>query len=273
MRRLCVAMCVLIPMGSAARIWAKPLLIIGDKDGELPTLAAVLTDRGGYEVQALAQAGVDRRLGGYDAVVMYVHRPIRLHIEKALIDYTNGGGRLLVLHHGIASAKWQNPEWLSFVGVSMAPRDDPERPWGVEANTTYTLVNLAPGHYVTSHMIRYDCEVDYLSPDSGTRRGRYLALDLPDTEVFRNQCFTDGDVKTVLFGYRHVDRENGYTRMEDTAGWMKPAGKGWLFYLQPGHAEHDFSHSHFARIILNCLDWQPGKQAEIVDSRLKNVER
>jgi trehalose utilization protein len=35
------------------------------------------------------------------------------------------------------------------------------------------------------------------------------------------------------------------------------AGKGWFFYLQPGHAESDFRNRNYCQIILNCLTWQP----------------
>ncbi len=253
---------LLVVLGTVVGSRAAPrVVIVADKEGELPALAAALEKRGGYEVESLAQKRVEGGFGGCAAVVMYVHRPIILAVEKALLDYARGGGRLLVLHHGIASAKWKNPAWLEFVGIHMAPRKDPERPWRVYPNVTHTIVNLAPGHYVTSHKVRYDREVDYVSPDSEKRRGRFPALDLPDTEIFCNQQHTDGDVKTVLLGYRY-ENPPGKAEMEDTSGWMKPTGKGWLFYLQPGHAEHDFKNPNFVQIILNCLDWQPGKRGE-----------
>ncbi len=51
-----------------------------------------------------------------DFVFMYVHKPLLVNTENALINYTTDGGSLSVLHHGIASAKMENPKWLDFSG-------------------------------------------------------------------------------------------------------------------------------------------------------------
>jgi hypothetical protein len=233
------------------------VLLVSDEAGELDVLSKALTAKAGYAVEAVAQKALPGDLAAYDAVIMYIHRPILPAVESVLIAYARKGGRLLVLHHGIASAKWKNPKWLEFVGISMAPRDAAKFPWCVAGNVTHTMVNLAPGHYITMHKVQYDREVEYASPDVPSRRGRFPAFDLPNTEVFRHQRFTDGNAKTVLFGYQYKDAKTGAVRMEDTSGWMKPTGKGRLFYLQPGHAAHDFRNASLLQVILNCLDWQP----------------
>jgi len=43
--------------------------------------------------------------------------------------------------------------------------------------------------------------------------------------------------------------------MQDRAGWVKSAGKGWVVYLQPGHCEADFQHPIYRQIVLNALTW------------------
>jgi len=233
------------------------VLIVSDEAGELDVLAKALTAKAGYAVESVSQKALRQDLAAHAAVIMYIHRPILPAIETALIAYARKGGRLLVLHHGIASAKWKNPKWLEFVGISMAPRDAEKYPWRVAGNTTHTMVNLAPGHYITTRNVKYDRQVEYASPDVPSRRETAPAFDLPNTEVFRHQRFTDGDAKTVLFGYQYKDARTGAVSMEDTSGWLKPAEKGWLFYLQPGHAAHDFRNASFLQVISNCLDWQP----------------
>ena len=36
-------------------------------------------------------------------------------------------------------------------------------------------------------------------------------------------------------------------------GWLRPAGKGWVIYLMPGHTVHDFENPIYGRIVLNAI--------------------
>jgi trehalose utilization protein len=45
--------------------------------------------------------------------------------------------------------------------------------------------------------------------------------------------------------------------MQDRAGWMMPAGRGWIFYFQPGHNARDFEHPSFLQILVNAIEWKP----------------
>ena len=240
-------------MGEQAR-----LLVVTDEWKPMEALAEFLRGEGQYSVECVAQSGPDPDLGQFEAVFVYVHSIMEAHVEEALIDYVLDGGRLIVFHHTIASAKVANPDWLRFVGIHIAPRDDPHYPWLV-VQGTHTLVNLAPGHYITTHGVDYDRMIEYRSSDAPSVSSAYPALDLPETEVFLNQHFADGRAKTVLFGFRVTHPETGKVIMQDRSGWYKPAGKGWLFYLQPGHAASDFRHRAFGQIILNCLHWKPDR--------------
>ena len=67
------------------------------------------------------------------------------------------------------AAKIKNPAWMQFCGMYIAPRNDPNHPWKVLGNTTHTLVNLQPRHYVTSHNVVYDRLVEYRSSDAPSR--------------------------------------------------------------------------------------------------------
>jgi hypothetical protein len=254
---------VAFPQVEAAKTEAsKPaVLLLADSKDDLPTLARRLAAEG-YRVERSDQSGIPAGLERFHTVVVYVHQPLVPGVETALIDYARGGGRLLVLHHAIASAKMANPRWLAFLGISLAPRDAATYPWHVSGGVTLTMVNLAPRHFITTHGVVYEKTVEYASPDRADLKGTFPAFDLPRTEVFHHQRFTDGRDKTILFGYRldsppAAGAPPNLPRMEDTAGWYKPTGKGWTFYLQPGHAEHDFENAAFLRVIVNCLEWTP----------------
>jgi type 1 glutamine amidotransferase len=45
--------------------------------------------------------------------------------------------------------------------------------------------------------------------------------------------------------------------MQNTAGWIKPAGKGWIFYLGPGHRVKDFESPACAQLVLNAMIFKP----------------
>ena len=99
--------------------------------------------------------------------------------------------------------------------------------------------------------------VHYRSTDTLSVPGEFFAFNMENTEVFLNQQFTDGREKTVLFGFLCTDPETGIIIMQDRSGWLKPSGRGWLFYLQPGHSVSDFKNRFFLQIIRNCLTWKP----------------
>jgi len=244
---LCLACLVAVVRGGEC-------LIVADEQEAMHVLAASLKAQGGVASKVVDQKGLPTDLSGFPAIFMYVHGGLTSKTEHALIDYTRAGGRLVILHHGLASARANNPDWLAFTGMYIAPRNHPTYPWRVVGNTTHTLVNLNPGHYITSHNVTYDREVEYVSSDAPSRPAKFPALDLPKTEVFLNQHFTDGREKTVLFGF--LCKDGDQTIMQDRSGWLKPSEKGWIVYLQPGHSPEDFKNRNFVQIILNCLTWR-----------------
>lgn len=186
---------------------------------------------------------------------MYVHMTLLKRVERNLIDYTKRGGRMIVLHHGLASAKRENFEWMKFVGISIETRDHPRFPWKVLGDTTHTLVNLNPSHFITSHKIDYDQKVYFQSATDPIIKGIFPAFDLPHTEIFLNQRFTDAKEKIVLFGFRVENLKTEEIIMQATSGWYKNYGRGLLFYFQPGHTTMDFQNKNFCQILLNCIQW------------------
>ncbi len=237
-------------------------LIVADKPDEMPELKKLVGD-GGWNVAQVAQKELDvNTLATADAVVVYIHEVIVGPVEKALIDYAEQGGRLIIIHHALASAKMQNPRWLEFLGVKIFPRNDKTAPWFVSADIPFTVVNIAPKHYITTNKVDYTKTVHYRSAKRKGIDGEFPAFVLNDSEIFHNQLSTDGDAKTPLFAYllddpKAKDLPETVPASDETAGWLKKTGKGWTVYLQPGHAPTDFQYPAFQRIMLNALDW-PG---------------
>ena len=228
------------------------ILIVADEWPQMDLLANTLLEHADYDIHKAEQDQVDFDLSAFDFVIMYVHKPLVPQAEQSLIDYTKDGGTLIVLHHGIASAKMQNPDWLDFLGIELFPRDHPEYPWGVIGQTTHTMVNLSPGHFITTNGIDYERNISFQSEYDSTFSGTFPAFDLPDTEVFLNQVFRGGQ-REVLFGFRIWDG----SRMQPTSGWYKRSGKGIVFYYQAGHSIADFENQNFIRVLMNTLEWAP----------------
>jgi hypothetical protein len=230
----------------------KNLLIIADEWPQMDVLEDRLNKLDYYVIKKVEQDQIDSDLSGFDFVFMYVHKTLISNTENALINFTNNGGSLIVLHHGIASAKMDNPKWLHFLGVELFPRDHEKYPWGVLSETTHTMVNLNPGHFITSKGIKYEKIISFDSEYDTVYKGKYNAFDLLSTEIFINQQFI-GDQHQILFGFSNEDG----SRMQPTSGWYKQAGKGRIFYYQAGHSESDYEDPNFFRILLNTLEWTP----------------
>ena len=193
----------------------------------------------------------------YNAVFMYLHAVMNEQIEERLINYAKNGGRLIVLHHGIASAKRANPNWLSMLGISIPPSEGVERPWKVLPNMDFYLVNFQPKHFVTSYGVVYDATVDYKSSESNGPDGSFPALKMQNTEIFLNQISIDGDSKQLLLGISYIHPETGKLTTLDHGAWMKSVGKGTVFYFQTGHCKSDFKNPGFRHMLLNALKWRP----------------
>jgi type 1 glutamine amidotransferase len=75
-------------------------------------------------------------------------------------------------------------------------------------------------------------------------------------EAYMNVFFSDTD-KTVLLGLKYLDDRNNAQYLQQAEGWLKPAGKGWIVYLQPGHFKEEFEQPAVSQMILNAITWRP----------------
>ena len=232
---------------------AAPIYLVHDEAGPMETLSRLLQAHG-YAAKAENETDFRKEMQTVTPRVMflYVHGVLKPDLEDYIISFARGGGRLIILHHGLASAKAQNLKYMDFLGMSIT-RDAPPK-WTV-ARGAVELVNLNPGHYVTTHNVVYSGTVSYRSSDSPSVDQSLPAIEFADTEAFLNMMFTDAHRKTVLFGVR-VQTSDGI-QMQDRGGWMMRTGKGCVFYFQPGHFAKDFENPQYLQILLNAIEWTP----------------
>lgn len=235
----------------AALLLAAPLafaattdvLIVADEIPAMEVLAASLKEGAGASTTIVKQPELPADLAPYRAVVVYIHKNIDEATEKACLRYASEGGRLMLLHHSISSGKRKNREWLPSFGVTLPEGDFAQGGYKWLDPVNWELVNLAPGNQITSAGVVYPAKTEY----NGVPRP---ALPLEHSEVYLNHALAGP--RTVLLGLKYTDPKTGKTYMQDTAGWYRPAGKGWVLYFMPGHTVAEFENPAYARILVNA---------------------
>ena len=234
------------------------VLIILDERPQMDVLAKFLTEKGKLSVKIIEQQSLPKQLVKYKAVIVFIHRDLHEQTERAIINYTKAGGRLIALHHSISSRKAENKFYFDFLGIQLnkGPMEEGGYAW---KPSSWTLVNLNTKHFITTHNINWNKQVTYTSSDQPSAEKTYPGIALKDdSEVFINHRFTDGRQKTVLCGLIYTDKATGKTYMQDRGAWIKKQGKGSIVYLMPGHSVSDYQNENIAQMVLNAVNWQPG---------------
>src|SRR4051812_22246108 len=95
------------------------VLIVADEFPAMEVVASRLKSEEHIESTLVPQKELPATLAPYEAVVVYIHGPLSETAENAFIDYTQAGGKLVLLHHSISSGKRKNTHWFKFLGVSL----------------------------------------------------------------------------------------------------------------------------------------------------------
>ncbi len=235
---------------------AQQVLIVADEFPAMQVLAGKLKAGEGIDSRIVKQEDLAAVLAMYPAVIVYIHGKLSPAAEKPLIDYTNDGGKLILLHHSISSGKRTNQFWFPFLGVSLPLGDVAQGGYKYYDPVTMEIVNLAPNHAITSRKIKWESSTSYRRA-AGTAEEQLPAFTLTETEVYLNHVLTG--TRTLLLGVKYTDA-NGRTWMQNTAGWYKPAGKGWVFYFMPGHSAREFEQPIYSQMVLNAVVWKPATQ-------------
>lgn len=237
-----------------ARICVAEILIVADEFPAMQFLAGKLKSEENIESRLVWQTNMPANFAAFEAVIVYIHKDLSPKAEEAFIDYAENGGKLVVLHHSISSGKRKNARWFSFLGVSLPEGDVSAGGYKWIEGITWSDVNLAPTHFIMTNKVDYPERIIYESMKA-SRRDTLPGFTLEKSEVYLNHV--DLGSRTVLMGLKYVDAKAGATYMQSTSGWIKPAGKGWVVYLMPGHTQRDFENSAYGRIVLNAVIYKP----------------
>ncbi len=230
------------------------VLIVADEFPAMEVLSTKLKAEEGLVCRIVAQSNLPPALGQFEAVIVYIHRDLSEAVEEALILYTEQGGRLVPLHHSISSGKARNRHWFGFLGVNLPKGPVEAGGYKWTEGVSFEVVNLAPEHFITSHKLRYPAQVRWQA-QPGDREQKLPGFSFEHSEVYLNHVLKD-QAHTRLLGLKYID-PSGKIFMQGHAGWVKPAGRGWIVYLLPGHSAADFQGSVYPRLVANAVIWKP----------------
>ncbi len=247
MKQLLFAITMIMTLAVGTR--AEGVLIVADEIPAMEVLAKALKDQEGVNAEIVTQDEMPESLTRYDAVIVYIHMELKAGPEKAFIDYTKAGGKLICLHHSISSMKRANENWFSFLNIELPKKEAGDGAYQYVGNISMEIINLAPNHFITKNKIGYRNKIPYIR-ETDKKEKTFPGFALENTEGFLNHKLIGA--RTVLLGYKFKDKE-GRLWMQDRAAWCMPVEKGWVFYSQPGHAISDFEDPIYARIIINAV--------------------
>ncbi len=248
MRRTLAAFTLILFCASCVHATAE-VLIIADEFPAMEILAKRLKADDAKECKLVAQSDLPQALAPFEAVVVYIHGRLAEPAERACVEYAKAGGRLVLLHHSISSGKRQNREWFPLLGVDLRQGRLEQGGYKWIEDVTVEWVKLRD-HYITTNRITYTESTAYPFAMESKLEPR-PSFTLNETEVYLNHLFTSP--RTILMGLKFKDASTGKTWMQDTAGWYRPAEKGWIIYFMPGHTGKDFEHPVYGQIAANAI--------------------
>jgi type 1 glutamine amidotransferase len=248
-----LALAFLILTG-ALPISAREVLIVADEFPAMQVMADKLKSEENITPKVINQKELPESLKDFQAVVVYIHRDLAEKAENAFIDYAENGGKLVLLHHSISSGKRKNAHWFKFLGVSLPDGDLSKGGYKWIEGVNFSLVNLNPSHFIMTNGITWPEQIAYSTTNSPVGAEALPGFTLRETEVYLNHVHIEPH--TLLMGLKFTEPSSGKTYMQDTAGWLKRTGKGWVVYLMPGHSKHDFETPTYGRIVANAVIWR-----------------
>lgn len=234
---------------------AEKVLIVADEFPAMQILASKLKEGAKVESEIVKQTEMPADLRSRPAVIVYIHGKIGEPAEVAFINYAKGGGKLILLHHSISSGKRPNRFWFDFLGIKLPTGDIEAGGYKYYEDIPLDVVDLAPGHYVTTKNMVYDRKIAYKPSDGDKPEATYRGFGLEDTEVYLNHVFTTP--KHVLLGLKYKNAQTGKVYMQDRASWYQKTEKGWVFYFMAGHNAKDFENVSYAQLVVNAFVWKP----------------
>ncbi|HON07285.1 MAG TPA: ThuA domain-containing protein [Verrucomicrobiota bacterium] len=228
------------------------VLIVADEIPAMKTFSEFVKTNADIKCKIVTQSEMPANLDNFSSIIVYIHRNLNESVEKALIDYTLKGGKLIPLHHSISSGKGKNKYWFEFLGVSLPQGDVDNGGYKWIEGVEYDVVNLAEGHFITSNKIKYNDKISFKVNDG---EKELPGFHLADSEVYLNHRLIGN--QTLLLGFKYTDKKSGKTYMQSHCGWLKKAEKGLIIYLMPGHSVKEFQNPIYSQIVLNAILFKP----------------
>ena len=157
--------------------------------------------------------------------------------------------KILIVYNPLAGKKSKKDKQMK----NYLKKFDFEVKWHYTTKGTFT--NLNPDHYVNGNKVKWGENIPYSPSDIQFSKSEYSSISFPDSEVYVNHKFTDGDDKTILMGLKFYDIRNDQLFMQDRASWYKKVGNGDIFYFMPGHSTLEFENPEFSQMILNAINY------------------
>lgn len=233
---------------SLANLIKGDVLIVADEFPAMQALASYLKTNANVESEVIDQTKIPDNLQKYEAIIVYIHRNLNEAAEKAFINYTTNGGKLIPLHHSISSGKKKNKYWFNFLGVDLPEGDVDAGGYKWIEGVELDIVCLDAKHFITTNKIVYPMEIE--CEINGVKKN-LPAFHLNDSEVYLNHVLKSDQRK--LLGFKYVDKTTGKTYMQQHAGWIRKIGKGMIIYLMPGHSVRDFQNTIYSQMVLNAV--------------------
>ncbi len=219
---------------------------------------------------------------GFDVVIFFKHwsTDVTTQLQNALVQYVDGGGGLLALHHGLYNDSINVSFNKNILRNQLFGAESSSNTWSGVNLSTYNLYQTNYGHFISSYGITPTSSlispgVWSLSPlltPTNTNHSTFHAFTLFD-ETYNNLVFTLGQ----QFG-RKLNQitplfSNNVSPASQThvAGFTKlinpslDASVGRLVYLQPGERRETININHrFGQVLRNAVVW-------LTDQSNKNV--
>ncbi|TAE82611.1 MAG: T9SS C-terminal target domain-containing protein [Bacteroidetes bacterium] len=212
-------------------------------------------------------------LQGYDVVIFFKHwsTDVTSQLQNALVQYVDGGGGLLALHHGLYNDSINVSFNKNILRSQLFGAESSSNNWSGVNLSNYQLYQTNYGHFISSYGITPSLSLSTpaawnLSPlvnSANTNHSVFHGFNIYD-ETYNNLAFTSGqqfgrkvNQITPLFSnsvtpgnQMHVA---GYTKLVNLSA---DTTVGRLVYLQPGERRETIHINHrFGQVIRNAITW------------------
>lgn len=189
----------------------------------------------------------------YDVLIYFAHRipdgPGGAVLQEAFVDALRGflrqGGGVVVFHHGIYRLPGKESVQALIGGEATGAV-----PW--DTVNGQTVINVAPGHFVTTNGLQYTTTVSYADPVAGVPPGSWPAFtNVPDERYPNLVLFAGAGQRQLLFAGNYALGDGthvlGYT-------WREPDWAGTLVFYQPGEYQPNaLSPGNNLQVLLNAV--------------------